>query len=283
MLVSHRHAEAAPLEPDRVPRQAGARTVDLKDGLLASRGSAPDPRSACACRGLDLALSGLSGNDGKLGIRAEQFLGASASSLDTHRARMPERYILNGSTQDYLDRERPPAGLILRHDASSGWRRRVRQSSGSSSARRDTTLFRLLCDAPAAHRSQQRQTCSPTPSQPRSCAIRPPCRIGLTEELTRSKTNSKSLNIYRGFTIKPSTDGQSGHHAQVRHGARPGCWVAIYTQTTPRRWIGLQRSSLRGRSASQQSSNKSALSSSARQGAEAKSLFGNTFMRAFVR
>ena len=105
MLVSHRPAPRTGARPDRVPRQAG-RERRSQARLSAGRGAAParDPLSPVA--GWN-AIGTLFKNDSKQEIRR-----AFRASLDLDIIeRMSERYLLDISTNTYLDREWLVRGL----------------------------------------------------------------------------------------------------------------------------------------------------------------------------
>ena len=141
------------------------------------------------------ALSGLFGNDGKLGIRRAFRAGLDLDIIE----RMSERYILNGSTQDYLDRERLLQGLSF--DTTHERLAREYDNQAVFIGKKRHNPFRLYAT------SQLRTDVATSdlfPDAEPASILRYSPVYGLLTEDDAQQDEFKVLNIYRGFTIKPT-------------------------------------------------------------------------------
>ena len=142
------------------------------------------------------AIGGLFGQDGKQGIRRAFRAGLDLDAVE----RMSERYIFNGSTQDYLDRERLLQGLS--YDTTHERLAREYDNQAIFVGKKRHNPFRLYAT------SQLRTDVATSdlfPDAEPASILRYSPVYGLLKEDDTQQDEFKVLNIYRGFTIKPAS------------------------------------------------------------------------------
>ena len=142
------------------------------------------------------AVGGLFGQDGKQGIRRAFRAGLDLDIVE----RMSERYIFNGSTQDYLDRERLLQGLS--YDTTHERLAREYDNQGIFVGKKRHNPFRLYAT------SQLRTDVATSdlfPDAEPASILRYSPVYGMLKEDDAHQDEFKILNIYRGFIIKPAS------------------------------------------------------------------------------
>ena len=141
------------------------------------------------------AIGGLFGQDGKQGVRRAFRAGLDLDAVE----RMSERYIFNSATQDYLDRERLLQGLS--YETTHERLAREYDNQGIFVGKKRHNPFRLYAT------SQLRTDVSTSdlfPDAEPASILRYSPVYGMLKEDAGHQDEFKVLNIYRGFTIKPT-------------------------------------------------------------------------------
>ena len=140
------------------------------------------------------AIGGLFGQDGKQGIRRAFQAGLDLDDIE----RMSERYLLDISTHDYLDRERLLLGLS--YDVTHDRLVRDWDNRGMWVGKKRVNPFRLY--ATSDLRTDVAVADMYPGSEPGAILRVSPVH-GLLKEEETQPDEFRVLNIYRGFTIKP--------------------------------------------------------------------------------